>query len=189
MARHEKVDYCHFLIFGGPGETRGTLKLSFENSQRLDRSVILAVVGMRIYPGTPLYERARREGIIWSGTELLQPWYYLSPALTEDEVFERLHEFARLSPAWIIGDPTPLYRKLSERLRAKGIVGPLWNHFATMQQLAGASHMGSKSTDRRPDIKPCLISIHFVMSWRENIANAGCRQLSEAVVVANICNI
>jgi radical SAM superfamily enzyme YgiQ (UPF0313 family) len=137
LARHEKVDYCHFLIFGGPGETRETLKLSFENSQRLHRSVILAVVGMRVYPGTPLYERARHEGNAWIGTDLLQPRYYLSPALTEDEVFEHLHEFARLSPAWIIGDPTPLYQKLSERLRAKGIVGPLWNHFAMMQQLAG----------------------------------------------------
>lgn len=150
LARHEKVDYCHFLIFGGPGETRETLKLSFENSQRLRRSVILAVVGMRIYPGTPLYERARHEGIVWNGVELLQPQYYLSPALTEDEVFARLHEFARLSPAWIIGDPTPLYRKLSERLRAKGIVGPLWNHFAMMQQLAGVPHMGSTSIARRP---------------------------------------
>jgi radical SAM superfamily enzyme YgiQ (UPF0313 family) len=151
LARRENVDYCHFLIIGGPGETRETLKLSFENSQRLHRSVILAVVGMRVYPGTPLYERVRLEGHVWSGAELLQPRYYISPALTEDGVFARLHEFARLSPVWIIGDPTPLYRKLSERLRAKGIVGPLWNHFAMMQQLAGASQLRSKSADRRPD--------------------------------------
>jgi radical SAM superfamily enzyme YgiQ (UPF0313 family) len=152
LARHEKVDYCHFLICGGPGETRETLNLSFWNSQRLRRSVILAVVGMRIYPGTPLYERARHEGSAWIGADLLKPQYYLSPALTEDEVFAHLHEFGRLSPAWIIGDPTPLYKNLSERLRAKGIVGPLWNHIATMQRLSGTSRTGSKSIELRPEI-------------------------------------
>jgi radical SAM superfamily enzyme YgiQ (UPF0313 family) len=137
LARREKVDYCHFLIFGGPGETQQTLKLGFENSRRLQGAVILAVVGMRIYPGTLLYGRAQHEGGAWTGTDLLQPRYYLSPDLTEDEVFDNLREFARLSPAWIVGDPTPLYQQLTERLRAKGVVGPLWNYFAMMQRLAG----------------------------------------------------
>ncbi len=137
LARRENVDYCHFLIFGGPGETRETIKLGFENSRRLQRAVVLAVVGMRVYPGTPLHERASRESGAWIGGDLLRPRYYLSPALAEDEVFELLHEFARVSPAWIVGDPTPLYRKLTERLRAKGIVGPLWNYFAMMQRLSG----------------------------------------------------
>jgi radical SAM superfamily enzyme YgiQ (UPF0313 family) len=137
LARREKVDYCHFLIFGGPGETRETMKQGFENSRRLQRSAVLAVVGMRIYPGTPLSERARQEGGAWIETDLLQPLYYLSPALAENEVFELLHEFASSSPGWIVGDPTPLYRQLTERLRAKGVVGPLWSHFALMQRLAG----------------------------------------------------
>jgi radical SAM superfamily enzyme YgiQ (UPF0313 family) len=138
LARREKVNYCHFLIFGGPGETRETMQMGFENSRRLQRAVILAVAGMRIYPGTRLYERDRHEGRSSIGADLLQPLYYLSPALTEDEVFEHLHEFARMSPAWIVGDPTPLYQKLTERLRAKGVVGPLWSYFAMMQQLASA---------------------------------------------------
>jgi radical SAM superfamily enzyme YgiQ (UPF0313 family) len=141
LAHREKVDYCHFLIFGGPGETQETIKLGFENSRRLHRAVILAVVGMRVYPGTPLFERAHREGGLWIRPDLLQPRYYLSPVLSEDEVFERLHEFERLSPAWIVGDPTPLYRKLTGRLRAKGIVGPLWSYFATMRQLSHTSRM------------------------------------------------
>jgi hypothetical protein len=37
-------------------------------------------------------------------------------------------------------------------LRAKGIVGPLWNHIATMQRLSGASRTGSKSIEQRPEI-------------------------------------
>jgi radical SAM superfamily enzyme YgiQ (UPF0313 family) len=141
LARRENVEYCHFLIFGGPGETRETMKLGFENSLRLQHAVVLAVVGVRVYPGTPLYERASREGGAWTQADLLQPRYYLSPALSEDEVFELVNEFACLSPAWIVGDPTPLYRKLTERLRAKGVVGPLWSYFAMMQRLAGISRI------------------------------------------------
>lgn len=137
LARREKIDYCHFLISGGPGETRKTLKLGFENSHRLQNAAILAVVGMRIYPGTSLYEHARREGIAWTGADLLQPQYYLSPDLTEEEVFGHVREFSRVSPNWIVGDPSPLYLKMNERLRAKGIVRPLWSYFAMMQRLSG----------------------------------------------------
>jgi radical SAM superfamily enzyme YgiQ (UPF0313 family) len=143
QARREKVDYCHFLVLGGPGETMETIKLGFENSLRLQRAVVLAVVGMRIYPGTPLYERARNEGGDMIEAGLLQPRYYLSPAVTEDDVFEHLRKFGNLSPAWIVGDPTPLYRKLTERLRSKGIAGPLWSYFATMQRLSGIPQISS----------------------------------------------
>jgi radical SAM superfamily enzyme YgiQ (UPF0313 family) len=139
LARRERVDYCHFLIFGGPGETRDTMELSFENSRRFRNAVILAVAGMRIYPGTPLYELARHEGFAGTGADLLQPQYYLSPSMSENVVFSHLNEFARRSHAWIVGDPTPLYRKLTERLRAKGVVGPLWNYFAMMRRLSDVS--------------------------------------------------
>jgi len=137
LARREKIDYCHFLISGGPGETRRTLKLGFENSHRLQNAVILAVVGMRIYPGTSLYEHARREGFAWTGADLLQPRYYLSPDLTEEEVFEHIREFSRLSPNWIVGDPSPIFLEMSERLRAKGVVRPFWSYSAMMQRLSG----------------------------------------------------
>ena len=53
-ARAAGVDCCHFLICGGPGETLETLRLGFENSLRLRGAVIMAVAGMRIYPGTRL---------------------------------------------------------------------------------------------------------------------------------------
>ena len=62
LARREHVDCCHFLICGGPGESRETLARSFANSQQLQGAVIMAVVGMRIYPGTHLFERAISEG-------------------------------------------------------------------------------------------------------------------------------
>ncbi|MCX6927489.1 MAG: radical SAM protein, partial [Verrucomicrobia bacterium] len=135
QARLANVDFCHFLICGGPGETRATLSQSFENSQRLAGATILAVVGMRIYPGTPLFERAVGEGRISRDTDLLTPAYYLAPDLTAESVFAQLEEFAHLSPSWIVGDPPPAYASLVRRLRGRGVVGPLWSYFAILQRV------------------------------------------------------
>lgn len=135
LAHREGVDYCHFLIAGGPDETARTLEEGYRNSLRLDGAVVMAVVGMRIYPGTPLFERAVREGQLAPDADLLRPQYYLAPGLTREGVFEQLNEFSRRSPNWITGDPDPAYEKLVARLRQRGVAGPLWSYFSRMQQL------------------------------------------------------
>jgi radical SAM superfamily enzyme YgiQ (UPF0313 family) len=135
LARQAKIEHCHFLICGGPGETLETLETGFQNSLRLAGAIIMAVVGMRIYPGTTLAERARREGRLAANDDLLSPVYYLAPGLTEDAIFERLREFARRSPNWIAGDPNPKLASVVARLRGRGVVGPLWSYFAMLQRL------------------------------------------------------
>ncbi len=137
-AKAAGIDYCHFLICGGPGETMETLAASFENSRRLPEAVILAVVGMRIYPRTALWHRAIREGVIRAELDLLRPAYYLAPGLESEKVFARLAEFGRVSPNWIVGNATPAYTRLVERLRARGVLGPLWSYFAMLQRLQPA---------------------------------------------------
>lgn len=135
FARQAGVDACHFLICGGPGETEETLEASFQNSQRLPNAIIMAVAGMRIYPGTALEQRALREGVITPDTDLLPPVYYLAPGLTEEGVFARLREFAKRSASWIPGDPGPSYASLVQRLRRRGVAGPLWSYFAMLQRI------------------------------------------------------
>ena len=143
LARQQHLDFCHFLICGGPGETDETLDRTFDNSLKLHDAVIMAVVGMRIYPGTDLHERALRERCIAPDTDLLTPTYYLAPGLTEEHIFRRIEEFARQSPNWIAGDPTPAYARLVERLRRRGVVGPLWSYFAMARRLAPAFAPGA----------------------------------------------
>ena len=135
LAREAGLDFCHFLICGGPGETLETLEMGFSHSQRLKCSVILAVVGMRIYPGTTLHQRAMTEGRIDARTDLLVPTYYLAPGLTSEIVFQRLREFSKRAPNWIPGDPAPAYASLVTRLRSRGVVGPLWSYFAMLQRI------------------------------------------------------
>lgn len=76
-----------------------------------------------------------REKVFEPNGYFLSPKYYLSPQLTEEQIFAQLREFSRLSPNWIAGDLHPNYLNMAECLRAKGVVGPLWSYFATMQRL------------------------------------------------------
>ena len=135
LARQASIDACHFLVCGGPGETWATMEESYRNSKRLRESVIMAVVGMRIYPQTPLYRRALAEGVIDSATSLLEPAYYLAPGLAAEKVFSLLAEYAGASPNWIVGDPMPEYGNMVRRLRERGVVGPLWSYFSMLQRI------------------------------------------------------
>jgi len=135
LARQQSIDQCHFLICGGPGETMETLEVGFQNSRRLNGAVFMACVGMRIYPGTALFQRMLGEGRVTSNTDLLTPVYYVAPGLASEQIFSRLEHFAKLSPNWIVGDPTPGYTRLVERLRARGVSGPLWSYFSMVQRV------------------------------------------------------
>jgi len=145
LLRREKINFCHFLICGGPGETLETLEVGFQNSLRIKDAVYMAVIGMRLYPGTPLCERALREGMITSETDLLEPFYYLAQGLTQETILQRLQDFARRSPSWIAGDPQPGYKPLIDRLRRRGIIGPLWSYVSMAQRLWPAGTASSNT--------------------------------------------
>jgi len=135
LAHQEKLDYCHFLIAGGPGETRETLRQGFERSKQLSGAVMMAVVGARIYPGTTLHHRALAEGVIVPETNLLTPTYYVSPQLTTEEIFTDLLQQAARAPNWITGEPSPTFSSLVSRLRQRGVVGPLWSYLSMIQRV------------------------------------------------------
>jgi radical SAM superfamily enzyme YgiQ (UPF0313 family) len=135
LAAAAKVDQCHFLILGGPGETAATLEETLAHSRQLRDSVVLPIIGMRVYPGTALHRRAIAEGAITAETELLEPFHYVAPGLSAEQITQRLAEFVKTDPNWIVGEPPPSFHQLVERLRKRGVVGPLWTYFAMLQRL------------------------------------------------------
>ena len=100
-----------------------TMLEGFYNSRRLLKTVHFPFVGMRIYPGTPLYRLALREGVIDADASLLRPVFYISPALTKEKIFSALSEFSRLSQNWIVGELPPEKFRVIEGLRHKGYPG------------------------------------------------------------------
>ena len=137
MAAEANIDYAHFLILGGPGETLETVETTIAHSARLPGATLMGRIGMRVYPGTPLYDRLNASSGRESLPRLLKPFYYLAPPLTQEELMTRLRAAAQDMPNWIFDDPPPEYQRMAERLRAKGVVGPLWSYFSMMQRLGG----------------------------------------------------
>ena len=125
-SRRAKIHYAHFLIIGGPGETETTMRESFANSKRLTKTVHFPFAGMRVYPGTQLYERALSERVITKDTDLLPPFFYISPNLTKERIFSLLDSFSQESRNWIVGELPNENAKVAENLRAMGVAGPLW---------------------------------------------------------------
>jgi len=80
LARHG-IRRLGFLLLGGPGETRESVKesLALADSLRLDMLKITA--GIRIYPRTRLAKIAVDEGMISPQDDLLRPRFYLRPEL------------------------------------------------------------------------------------------------------------
>jgi lipid biosynthesis B12-binding/radical SAM protein len=83
---------AHFFMFGCPGETRETVLAGIENIKNLSHTVSFIFMGIRILPGTGLFELARGEGVIADSRELLAPVYYIAPGIGRDWLEGTLRE-------------------------------------------------------------------------------------------------
>ncbi len=123
MCQQLKIYNAHFLILGGYGETKETLKETFERSKLLPWTVFFPFIGMRIYPLTPLYDIAVKEGVISEDDDLMESEYYLSKEV--DLSMENLKELAdSTGKRWVFPDED--HAPVLKRLKSKGKRGPLW---------------------------------------------------------------
>ncbi len=74
--RKAGIDFCHSLIFGGPGETPETVDETFRRMDEIRPRAVIAMTGIRIYPGTEIERIAMQDGVISPGEELLRPRFY-----------------------------------------------------------------------------------------------------------------
>ncbi len=125
MAVAAGVPCAHFIIFGGPGETRTTLARGLANVERLNNSVVLAFTGIRVLPGTAMHRRAIDDGVMAEDQPLLAPFFYFSPALPEAELDAALKEAwrGRLDRIY----PSTVMEERITHLHRKGHVGAMWD--------------------------------------------------------------
>ena len=79
--RKYKINRMGFLLLGGPGEDEKTVQESLEFADSLELESMKVTTGIRIYPNTPLYQQARKEGLITYNDNLLFPKFYVSKDL------------------------------------------------------------------------------------------------------------
>jgi radical SAM superfamily enzyme YgiQ (UPF0313 family) len=126
LCREAGLDFAHYIIFGGPGETEASILASFQLMDELAPTAVIAMTGVRIYPGTSLCRTALEEGIITPETDLLQPVFYLAPAI-KDQLATIVTEQAMQRKTWIVpGLEVNISDTMLEALRMFKVRGPLW---------------------------------------------------------------
>jgi len=128
------VNHCHYLLFGGPGEEEKTIEESFQLMDQLNPTAVIAMLGIRIYPGTELEQISLSQGGIEKDTNLMYPFFYISPALKgrlEDIIRERALERRQ----WIVpGLEINITQNLMEQIRRFRVRGPLWELVGRMKR-------------------------------------------------------
>ncbi len=128
LARSARLHVAHYFLFGGPGESAATVQESLEGIERLKRSVFFFFTGIRIYPGTPLYDIAVAEGKLDDDTDLLSPVFYKPNDIDLDAIEDFVRKYARGRRNWITGSGGEQAADTIRFLHGRGLVGPLWEH-------------------------------------------------------------
>ena len=89
-----------FLLLGGPGETRTSVKESLAFADSLKLETMKITMGIRIYPYTALARIARIQGVITLEDDLLFPRFYLVRGL-EDWLRETVDQWMAGRPGWV----------------------------------------------------------------------------------------
>lgn len=116
---------CHSLILGGPGETPETLQATVDTIEATQPTAVVALLGVRLYPGTPLACRLAAAGELEPDRIDLDPVFYVAEAVrdTLEATADRLRRERR---HWIVPGLDDGHRTRAALLRRMGARGPLW---------------------------------------------------------------
>jgi radical SAM superfamily enzyme YgiQ (UPF0313 family) len=137
-AREAGLEVCQSLSLGAPGETEETLQDTFEFMEKISPTAVIAMLGLRIFPGTGLARLAEGEEMISPSHDFLQPTFYIAPGV-KAQLVELAQKAATLHPTWIFpGLHINISPHLQSKLRRIGVKGPLWEHMKIVRQRRAA---------------------------------------------------
>ena len=133
VIRRHRLPCLWIFMLGGPGETEQTVAetLRFAETMVRPQDTVFFTVGIRIYPGTELEAVARDDGALAiPASGMLEPVFYLSPALSRTWLLKRVKNAMRKNMHFISGETLSLsYLPFINRLGARlGIEPPLWRY-------------------------------------------------------------
>ncbi|MBU1810547.1 MAG: cobalamin-dependent protein [Candidatus Omnitrophica bacterium] len=119
------VATAHYFMFGCPGERKETIYQGIENIKNLKKTVSFIFMGIRILPGTKLYDLALKQKIISDGQNLLDSAYYITPGIDKRWLEQTLTD-AFSGIRHCVFPPDALDNSL-QFLHKLGYSGSLWN--------------------------------------------------------------
>lgn len=124
--REVGLKFNHSLILGGPGETWDSVKETVANTLASRPTSVIAVMGVRLYRGVAAAEQAIAEGHLTAEQIGLDPVFHVEEAVREG-LPAYLEALAGQHPNWVVpGLKKGLNQRLFDRMRARGVKGPLW---------------------------------------------------------------
>ncbi len=140
LVRQHKLPCLWIFMLGGPGETKETIQqtLRFAAQHIRSRDVVFFNLGIRIYPGTELEQRARKEGVLaTSPQEMLEPVFYISPTLDRDWLVQEVRRSLSTHMNYINSNSLglsflPAIHYIGYRL---GVKAPLWRHTRSIRRV------------------------------------------------------
>jgi radical SAM superfamily enzyme YgiQ (UPF0313 family) len=126
LCKNAGINTCCYLLFGGPGEDRETIKESFAVMEKINPTAVIALSGIRIYPGTELADIAVNEG--YELGNCLSPRYYIASTSNADEdIIEIINQLVpRYRNLIYEGGSEEVSIEVLREMRASGVKGPLW---------------------------------------------------------------
>jgi radical SAM superfamily enzyme YgiQ (UPF0313 family) len=135
-----------FFLIGGPGETNDTLQESLDfvrlHLVKRGRSVTNVAnffMGVRLYPGTMLWDTALEEGLISAGVNPLRMLWYMSGRLDLDRAIRQMVDAASRCPEIYLGFDEwvlALSRVAAIVFRLLKLPHPYWRHFPAINRFA-----------------------------------------------------
>jgi len=123
------LSVCQTVIFGAPGETESSVRATCAALRKMNPTAVVAMTGVRLYPGTPLSQSMIEEGVVLYQDIALLPTFYIDPAVI-DFLPGYLQQQAYEAGNWVLpGLVKPILPTSQRILRAMGISGPLWRLF------------------------------------------------------------
>jgi radical SAM superfamily enzyme YgiQ (UPF0313 family) len=150
---------CQTLIFGAPGETPQSIRTTCEALRRMNPTAVVAMTGVRLYPGTLLTQSLIDAGRIGADDVGLLPTFYVDPAI-ETFLPTYLQKQALEAGNWVLpGLAAPILPRSQQLLRGLGISGPLWRllHKPWMQHLNRSKFRQPNTSWGIPDRKNKVI--------------------------------
>jgi len=135
LCRELGLDFAHYLLFGGPGESEATIDETFALMDDLAPSAVIAMTGIRIFPGTQLHRLALEEGVITPDTSLLEPVFYVSPQM-KDTLCELVARRVLTRRNWVSpGVELNMSDAVLEALCRFPVSGPTWKGMKRLNRI------------------------------------------------------
>jgi len=95
------LNYILSLLIGAPGEDRATVEETVDFLEQRSPFMLYFCIGIRLMPNTKLADIAIKEGVISADDPLMEPKFYISPAI-KDWIEDYLADICSRHPNWTL---------------------------------------------------------------------------------------